>query len=69
MSTAMPGCSFSTVHRIQTYKRWTLRTEQLSFLAIMQAYRHTVMDTKSAVWEFCAKKKVFFLIVITSWQE
>ena len=32
MSTVTPGCSFSTVHRIQSYKRSTMRTEQLSFL-------------------------------------
>jgi len=49
-----------------------MRTERLSSLALVQAYRDTLMDTKSVVREFFAKKKArnfFFLIATTSWQE
>ena len=39
MSTATPERSFSTMRRVKTYLRATMKTEQLSALALMHAYK------------------------------
>ena len=50
VSTATPEPSFSTMRRVKTYLRSTMRTEQLSALALMHAYRDMpieLVDTKT----------------------
>ena len=57
VSTATPKWSFSTLRKVKTYTRSTMRAEQPSSLA-MHGYRDTPLsDTEYIVEEFCAKKK------------
>ena len=56
VSTATPERSFSTMRRVKTYMRSTMRAERLSGLALLHAYRDRTIDTDKVVQEFCAKK-------------
>ena len=56
VSTATPERSFSTMRRVKTYLRSTMKTEQLSALALMHAYRDMPIDVEALIREFCAKK-------------
>jgi len=56
VSTATPERSFSVMRRVKSYMRSTMKTERLSALALMYAYRDTLIDTEIAIREFCAKK-------------
>ena len=58
-----PACVYSdptvvpcNLHSVKTYMRSARGTEKLSSLTRMHAYRDTLIDTKSVVWVFCAKK-------------
>ena len=57
VSTATPERSFSVMFRVKSYMRSTMKTERLSALALMHAYRDTPIDTDIVIREFCAKKK------------
>ena len=56
MSTASPERSFSTMRRVKTYLRSTMKTERLAALALMHAYRDIPIDVEALIREFCAKK-------------
>ena len=56
VSTATPERSFSTMRRVKTYMRSTMRAERLSGLALLHAYRDRTIDTDKVVQQFCAKK-------------
>ena len=56
VSTATPERSFSTMRRVKTYLRSTMKTERLSALALMHAYRDMPIDVEALIREFCAKK-------------
>ena len=56
VSTATPERSFSVMRRVKSYMRSTKKTERLSALALMHAYRATPIDTDIVIREFCAKK-------------
>ena len=55
-STATPERSFSTMRRVKTYLRSTMKTERLAALALMHAYRDIAIDVEAVILEFCAKK-------------
>ena len=56
VSTATPEHSFSTMRRVKTYLRSTMKTERLSALALMHAYRDMPIDVEALIREFCTKK-------------
>ena len=56
VSTATPERFFSTMHRVKTYLRSTMKTERLAALALMHAYRDIAIDVETLTLEFCAKK-------------
>ena len=57
VSTATPERSFSTMRRVKTYLRSTMKTERIAALALMHAYRGIPIDVEALIREFCAKKK------------
>ena len=57
VSTATPERSFSTMRRVKTNLHSTMKTERLSALALMHAYRDMPIDVEAVIREFCAKKK------------
>ena len=56
VSTATPEWSFSVMRRVKSYMCSTMKTERLSALAFMHAYRDTTIDTGIVIREFCTKK-------------
>ena len=56
VSTAPPERSFSTMRRVKTYLRSTMKTERLAALALIHAYRDIAIDVEAVILEFCAKK-------------
>ncbi|XP_068675681.1 52 kDa repressor of the inhibitor of the protein kinase-like [Montipora foliosa] len=56
VSTATPERSFSTMRRVKTYLRSTMKTERPSAPALMHAYRDMPIDVEALIREFCAKK-------------
>ena len=56
VSTATPERSFSTMRRVKTYLRSTMKRERLSALALMHAYRDMPIDVEALIHEFCPKK-------------
>ena len=56
VSTATPERSFSTMHRVKTYLRSTMKTERVAALALMHAYRDIPVHVKAVIRDFCAKK-------------
>ena len=52
VSTATPERSFSTMRRVKTYLRSTMKTE---WLALMHAYRDIPIDVEAVICEFCTK--------------
>ena len=56
VSTATPERSFSTMRRVKTYLRATMKTERLSALAPMHAYKDITIDGEAVAREFCGKK-------------
>ena len=54
VSTATLERSFSTMRRVKTYLRSTRKTERLSALALMHAYRDMPIDVEALIREFCA---------------
>ena len=48
--------SFSTMKRVKTYVRSTIRTERPSSLALMHAYRETPVNHGRVINNFCASK-------------
>ena len=56
VSTATPARSFSTMRRVKTYLRSTMKTERLSALALMHANRDMPIDVEALIREFCANK-------------
>ena len=56
MSTATPERSLSTMRRVKTCLRYTMKTEWLAALALMYAYRDIPIDVEAVIRELCAKK-------------
>ena len=56
LSTTIPERSFSTMRRVKTYLRSTMKTERIAALALMHAYRGIPIDAEAVIREFCAKK-------------
>ena len=56
VSTATPERSFTVMRRFKSYMRSTMKTERLSALVLMHAYRDSPIDTDIVIREFCAKK-------------
>ena len=56
LSTTIPERSFSTMRRVKTYLRSTMKTERIAALALMHAYRGIPIDVEAVIREFCAKK-------------
>ena len=56
VSTATRKRSFSTMRRVKTYLLSTMKTERLSALALMHAYRDMPIDVEALIREFCANK-------------
>ena len=48
VSTATPERSFSTMRRVKTYLRATMKTERLSALALMHTYKDITIDGEDA---------------------
>ena len=55
-STTTPQRSFSRMRRVKTNLRATMKTEQLSVLALMHAYKDITIDGEAVAREFCGKK-------------
>ena len=56
VSTATPERSLSTVCRVKTCLRSTMKTERLAALALMNAYRDIPINVEAVIRELCAKK-------------
>ena len=56
VSTATPERSLSTVCRVKTCLRSTMKTERLAALALMNAYRDIPINVEVVIRELCAKK-------------
>ena len=56
MSTATPEWSFSTMRRVKTYLRSTIKTEWLAAYAPMHALRNIPIDVEAVIHEFAPKK-------------
>ena len=56
VSAATPERSLSTVRRVKTCLRSTMKTERLAALALMYACRDIPIDVEAVIRELCAKK-------------
>ena len=56
VSTGTPERSFSTMRRVKTYLRSSMKPERLAALAVMHAYRDIHADVEGVIRQFCAKK-------------
>lgn len=56
VSTATPERSFSLMRKVKTYLKASMRTEQLSPLALMHAYKYIAIDGEAVAREFYGKK-------------
>ena len=56
VSTATPECSFSAIRRVKTYLRATMKTERLSALDLMHAYKDITIDGEAGSRQFYGKK-------------
>ena len=57
LSTATPEQSFSTICRVKTCLRSTMKTQWFEALALMHAYRDIPIDVEAVIREFCTEKK------------
>ena len=57
LSTATPKQSFSTICRVKTCLRSTMKTQWFEALALMHAYRDIPIDVEAVIREFCTEKK------------
>ena len=48
--------SFSTMRRVKTFLRSTIKTERLAALALIQAYKDIPINVEAVIREFCSKK-------------
>ena len=56
VATATAERSFSVMRRVKTYLRSTMRTERLSSLALMHAYKHVNIDIQDVINVFADRK-------------
>ena len=56
LSTATPERSFSTMWRVKTFMRSTMRVERRYGLALLRGYGYRTIDTYKVAQEFCANK-------------
>ena len=56
VSTATPERSFNTMRRVKTYPQVTMKTERLSALTLMHAYKNMTIDGRPWPVSFAARR-------------
>lgn len=56
VATATAERSFTVMQRVKTYLRLTMKTDRLSSLALMHAYKHIEIDIQEVINVFADRK-------------